>query len=491
MNSRLRFWTFIFIGGGAVALIAIIATSIWLARQTSELANALNDVRTERALVTEVQTSLLDLETGQRGFLLTFKPGYLEPYFSARSRVIHDVERLRARFRGDTAEETATNRLTALVRTKLDELAYTLLLAQTNRFPEALAIVRSDRGESLDEQAQALLARIDGAVEYRVDFYSARLRGAAAMLRNVTVLGGALIVLFATAAGWLIVHYLDQTVRARQEVEALNLGLENRVAERTAALTRANGEIQRFAHIVSHDLRAPLLNITGFAGELESAKQILADYLARPDEPDSEAKARQATLELIPEALQFIRISTTKMEALINAILKLAREGQRELNPEPVDMAAVVETVCATQQHHVLERNVRLETKGEFPTIVTDRLALDQIFGNVIDNAIKYLDETRPGHVIIEGKVQGPALIIDVTDNGRGIAEQDQERIFELFRRVGAQDQRGEGIGLAHVRALTRRLGGDVSVRSEIGRGSTFRIEISRNLSATARLDAA
>src|SRR5262249_26446956 len=116
------------------------------------------------------------------------------------------------------------------------------------------------------------------------------------------------------------------------------------------------------------------------------------------------------------------------------------------------------------------------------PIVVSDRLALEQVVGNVVDNAVKYLARDRPGRIAVAVTSSPGRIGIAISDNGRGIAEQDRERIFELFRRAGAQDRPGEGIGLAHVRALARRLGGDISVRSELGRGSTFQIDLPARL---------
>ena len=136
----------------------------------------------------------------------------------------------------------------------------------------------------------------------------------------------------------MVLRYTRELDRARAEVEALNTDLEGRVAERTDDLRRANEEVQRFAYIVTHDLRAPLVNIMGFTSELEAGlkpDQTLS-WPSSPDDSDDPviAEARQAALEDLPEAIGFIRSSTRKMDALINAILKISREGRRQLKPE-------------------------------------------------------------------------------------------------------------------------------------------------------------
>jgi signal transduction histidine kinase len=296
----------------------------------------------------------------------------------------------------------------------------------------------------------------------------------------VTAAGSLLIVLFAAGASWTVVQYTRELMAARVELQALNIGLEERVAERTEALTRANDEIQRFAYIVSHDLRSPLVNIMGFTSELETAMKSVGPFVA--GDANLAEKARLATEEDIPEALRFIRASTEKIDGLINAILKLSREGRRVLRAEPVDLVSLFENAAANVRHQTEEVGAEIALPASAPAVVSDRLALEQVVGNVVDNAVKYLTRDRPGRIVITAGETARHVHIDITDNGRGIAEQDHERIFELFRRAGAQDRPGEGIGLAHVRALVRRLGGDIIVQSELNRGTTFRIDLPRRL---------
>jgi signal transduction histidine kinase len=113
---------------------------------------------------------------------------------------------------------------------------------------------------------------------------------------------------------------------------------------------------------------------------------------------------------------------------------------------------------------------------------------LNQILGNLFDNAVKYQMPGRPLNITARILPQGRGVVrVDVSDNGRGIAEDDYERIFELFRRAGEQDQQGEGIGLAHVRSLIRNLGGDITVVSELGKGSTFHLTLPTDLRKITR----
>ena len=138
-------------------------------------------------------------------------------------------------------------------------------------------------------------------------------------------------------------------------------------------------------------------------------------------------------------------------------------------------MRQLLEAQRQSVAHQLQERGAEL-TIEPVPDLTGDRLALEQIFGNLSDNAVKYVDPSRSGRIAVRGRDLGANVAYEIADNGRGIDPKDFERVFDLFRRSGVQDQQGEGIGLAHVRALVRRLGGTISVSSRLGEGSTFTV---------------
>ena len=276
----------------------------------------------------------------------------------------------------------------------------------------------------------------------------------------------------------------ERALRTEEETRRL----ASILAERVAELDAANEEIQRFAYIVSHDLRAPLVNVMGFTSELEGAQAEIQRFYKSVQEADPSliSPAIRAAIESdLPEAIGFIRSSTVKMDKLIGAILKLSREGRRVLAPESIDMAQLLDAQRRSVTHQLQEQGAELVIETT-PDLMSDRLAIEQIFGNLIDNAVKYLHASRPGRIVVRGRDLGANVLYEVEDNGRGIDPKDFERIFDLFRRSGAQDQQGEGIGLAHVRALVRRLGGTISVSSRLGEGSTFTVVLPRFISLSS-----
>ena len=262
-----------------------------------------------------------------------------------------------------------------------------------------------------------------------------------------------------------------EVFRARAQLATANRQLEQRVAERTADLKETNAEIQRFAYIVSHDLRAPLVNITGFTSELQRLRVGIFP------EPEAGAAAGPSgpLRDDFDEAIGFIKSSIDKMDRLINAILLLARQGSRVFTPEPVDIEALMRSIADGVAHRVQAAGATVAI-GPLPRLVIDRIAAEQVFSNLVDNAVKYLRPDVPGAIAVSAAVEGGRAVFRVADNGRGIDPRDRARVFELFRRSGRQNQPGDGIGLAHVRTLVRQLGGTISLDSTLGQGSTFTV---------------
>ena len=307
----------------------------------------------------------------------------------------------------------------------------------------------------------------------------------------VTVAGSALVIALAAISIFLV----RRSARARDAAEAQlrdnNLNLEATVDERTADLREANNEIQRFAYIVSHDLRSPLVNIMGFTSELEQLRSDIFRRIATlasprprrgaaaPTTPSSSLEGDDKQLSQdFSEALGFIKSSIAKMDRLII--------GDPQPHPRrPARIRAGADRYQGADRGHRHDHgppgrrrrsaDIRIEP---LPNIVSDRLALEQMFSNLIDNALKYLKPGVPGDITVRGRTKLGLAIFEVADNGRGIDPKDHERIFDLFRRAGTQDKPGQGIGLAHVRALVRRLGGTMSVASELHNGSTFTITL-------------
>ena len=476
---------------GLLTLLGIVGMTIWLGERAQIYFNEVIEARDTRASAVELRTAVQSAEASQRGFLLTGNEIYLAPYGTAKTQAQRQLEALKRALASYPESQIILARLSAIMTEKFDEMDRTIALKSDRRDDEALALIRTNRGKALMDEANVFLSGIIRAADERLTTGVGEQRANATMLRWVSIIGGFLIVLVVAGVSVTVVRYTGEIARARDQVRVLNASLEQRVQERTADLARANDEVQRFAYIVTHDLRAPLVNIMGFTSELEgsvnSLQALIEKSKAASDLTDPVAQqARVAATVDVPEAIGFIRSSTRKMDGLIKAILKLSREGRREQRPERIDLGEVIQASAAAIRHQLDEAGGDLALRLGVSTIVTDRLSLEQILGNLLDNAVKFRSNGRPLRIGVRtGAACHDHIEIEVADNGRGIAEQDRERVFELFRRSGPQDQPGEGIGLAHVRTLVRNLGGDITVSSTLDKGTTFRVVLPHRLQAS------
>ena len=212
-------------------------------------------------------------------------------------------------------------------------------------------------------------------------------------------------------------------------------------------LEETKEESKSFAYIVSHDLRAPLVNIRGFSGELnysiEELKKICEKY------QDSFTKEDNETLDEIldtdmREAMEFIGSSITRMDSQINGILKIARLGQRELHWETVDMYKLTNSLFGSFHHQLEDNQIRIKI-NKLPRVYADRVTMEQVLGNLLDNAVKYSPSGRPGEIEVSSEFRSDEVLFHVKDNGGGIAEQNLSKVFDLFKRVDTKGEAAKG----------------------------------------------
>jgi signal transduction histidine kinase len=472
---------------GALIMLGIVVASVVLATRTEKSLGDAAHAQAARAITVDLFQTVSTSESSQRGYLLTQRSDYLETYTHASARVAALIAALEHTLPGDAALPAWH----AAIEDKMSELAKTVMLTSAGQHDAALALVLTDRGKNDMDTIRAIFTDLAKREQVAItsDLDASRLGARLLVIFDVfAFLLMVLLVYFVTSSLRATMRQLQNSeealLGANMALEAGRDRLEAAVAERTAELTSANDEIQRFAYIVSHDLRAPLLNIIGFTGELEDATNRLNRFVGENLEsagivvpPDVQAASR----EDLPEAIRFIQTSTAKMDRLITAILRLSREGRRVMTPERLDMAALLGGIIDSVRHQADEAGAQISL-GETPALISDRVAVEQVFSNLIENALKYPAPGRPGRVTIYGRNEGRFVRYEVQDNGRGIADRDRERVFELFRRAGPQTTTGEGIGLAHVRALLRRMGGSIDCESQVDVGSRFKVLVPTRL---------
>jgi len=477
-----------------------------------------------------VLANMTDAETGIRGFILTGDPVFREPFDHAQQEVPEKVQHLQRLVEGNANQERKAQQVADTVGvalTWLDE-------ARGSLRPGARGRARAQDREKLLEGKRlmdAVRREVAGVLEEAEREEAERLETLAASqtwLGRLFVAGGVmafltttlLALLFRRGIGDRIATLVANTRRvaqgealapplrgadeftaldrvfhdmaralteSAQRERAYRANLERRVAERTAELAEANRDLlhknqenELFVYSVSHDLRSPLVNLEGFSQELNLVCGDLRTLLRENDLPPA-VRERGLTLvdQNVGEAIHFIQTAVRRLSGIIDVLLHLSRVGRVVYQRQMVDLNGVVKQVVEAMTATTTSRGARVVVKG-LPAVWADPTAIEQVFANLIGNALNYLDPGRPGAIEVGGLAPGergaPAGLQTcyVQDNGLGIPETCREKVFQPFQRIHPEVAGGEGMGLAIVRRIVDRHRGKVWIESRSGEGSTF-----------------
>lgn len=272
----------------------------------------------------------------------------------------------------------------------------------------------------------------------------------------------------------LVANDLTEHKRVERELRDLSAGLERRVQE----LHSKNEEVEAFVYVVSHDLRAPLVNLQGFARELGDSCARLRTLLKDSPQGGTERAEVDGILdEEIPGALHFIYASSAKFERLIDALLGLSRQGREVYRVAEVDMEELARNTVAVMRRLIVEAGATVEI-GDLPAAQGDATALEQVFANLIGNCLKYRCPERLLKLEVGGQLEGEKVHYWVKDNGLGIPEFGKARLFQVFQRLHPDRAPGEGMGLAIAHRIVERHRGRIWAESEEGAGSVFHFSL-------------
>jgi len=455
-----------------------------------------------------VMASMIDQETGLRGYLVTSDTAFLAPYLQGRRDFAAGLDRVRSLTVDNPMQQRRIAELELTARSWQQDFAVKEIemAAKPGGIDAARKFAALGGGKSKMDTLRATVTEIRGAEAALLAVRNASTASAFYSTKTATVLGMAgSVVLAAILAGALarsicgaigaltmamtrladgegavtvpgigrsdeigrlarafnhMLAELAVEVSERKQAEAatrqLNAELEDRVRQRTADLAVANQELSAFAYSVSHDLRAPLRAIDGFGGKLEKS---YADRL------DGEGR----------RLLQVVRDSARRMGRLIDDLLAFSRMGRREMAVNPVDMTNLVRTVAnELRASEPAGRAIEIDI-AELPAATGDPAMLRQVWVNLLSNAIKFTRTREPAHIEVGAEREGGEIRYWVKDNGVGFDMQYADKLFGVFQRLHAVDEfEGTGVGLALSQRIVHRHGGHIAAQSAVDAGATF-----------------
>ncbi len=314
--------------------------------------------------------------------------------------------------------------------------------------PESLEIVRDQVSSGFDGAYEAVGLRKDGSK------FIMEMQGKEFLYKNRNVRVGAV---------------RDITMRKKAE----------KVQERlTNELVIKNKELEQVLYVTSHDLRSPLVNIEGYSRELEYSLKELMSSIEKVDVPPVLKEQITAIVkEDIPESLHYIKISVSKINALLKGILTLSRLGGSTLTITEIDMNKMMTDIVDSHSYRLRELSIKTDV-SKLPDCKGDISQINQVLSNLLDNAVKYTDPERPGVIHISGYNDTNQSVYCIEDNGIGIAPEHQDKIFEIFHQLEPHRVEGDGMGLTIAMRIIEKHNGKIWIESEVGRGSKFFVSL-------------
>jgi signal transduction histidine kinase len=411
--------------------------------------------------VDAVLADLLDAETGQRGYILTGDPSYLVPYTDSLSRINRDVKELRELTADNPVQQHSLDRLEKLIAARLAGLQDRIELRTREGLAAGAKEVQQGRGKKDMDQIRTVISEM-GMEETRLLKLRSDEANAGSRITRIEIVGGEILaVALLCLAGFVAGKEMDQRKRAEEKIRDLNVGLERRVAERTAELAerardlaRSNSDLQQFAYVASHDLQEPLRMVASFT-------QLLAQRYK--DKLDDDAR----------DFINYAVDGATRMQTLISDLLNYSRVGTQGKSLVPTDSEALFRRVLESIKYSVEESGTEI-VHDPLPTLLADPQQLGQLFQNLLTNAIKFRGKDTP-RIHVSAVRDSGDWKISVRDNGIGIAQEHSDRIFVIFQRLHTKTEYpGTGIGLAICKKIVERHGGRIWIEPSPGGGTTF-----------------
>ncbi|MFQ5709138.1 MAG: ATP-binding protein [bacterium] len=256
-------------------------------------------------------------------------------------------------------------------------------------------------------------------------------------------------------------------------------------------IEEVNQEMQDFVYVVSHDLKSPLVNIQGFTGRLskliDSTKSKLVELNQTLQLDENSNGSKEQVQEIIkgieskgPQSFEFIHQASKKMNDMIEELLALSRVETRNMPIEPADLGAEIDSIIKAVKYEIQEKDIKVEV-DPMPTVVCEKARINQVFTNLITNAIKFIGDKPQKKIRVGYQDAGDYHQFLVEDNGVGINPKDHKKIFRVFYR-GDTRISGHGMGLALAKKIVMKHEGRIWLESEAGKGSKFYFTIKKQV---------
>ncbi len=482
-----------------LAAQAVFLGVLWVSREHQARTQG-RAIHTSQVIAQSEQCHRLVVEalSHMRGFVLTGEPKLVDAYRRVRGQIPEKYGELRDLIEDNPEQVARADALVARATAFLRWIDENILLMQAGKEKEVRRRIGSQEGL---EYLADIRGQIDDFLRQERAMDEQRMASLerAGQVHQAVILGGCLLTLLSSAA--LLIAFsrsitrrvsvlIDNTRRVSEgkelappldgsdELRQIDVVLH----EMAETIRQKEQENELFVYSVSHDLRSPLVNLQGFSQELAVVVGDLRALVRESQLPEG-AKAKAARLidRDAEEAIRFIQSAVTRLAGIIDALLRLSRAGRVEFRFQQVDVQAVVQRIVGAMHDSITRGNVELQV-APLPPCWSDPRAVDQVFANLIGNAVSYLDPARPGEVEVGCLEEDPASpgfrTYFVRDNGVGIPGAFQAKVFIAFQRLHPDASPGEGIGLALVRRVVDRIGGRVWLESKEGQGSTFYVSL-------------
>ena len=445
-------------------LMGLLVVGILLYLQIYQLRATAAVVTQERsylAACNNFKNHLTEARFAVRSYVLTENQEYLSSYLILVKQLQQEVNGLKP-IRANSEEEKIFSKIFKLL-SELFANEKTVLDAQKEHgFEAAKHLIEDIDKRHHHEEIFVLLDEKVGPEQGRLN----DARSEAIAIRQiiiVLVIVSLFVVVALAAVSVALFRHVSYREQMASQLKTLN-----------DELSRRNEDLESVVRVISHDLRAPLVNIRGFATELLKDLSFVRSAMQsspRPDEVDEKICMRFE--KFMPESIAFIQNSAAMMDQLTKNLVQVLRAGAVKRICERLDMNAIFDMIIKNLEFKVKTAGASISV-GHLPSCMGDKSEVTQVFMNLVDNAIKYLDKSRLGRIQVTCTENDNKIIFCVEDNGRGIGPKDREKIFEIFYRVTPDKGDGEGIGLAIVKRLVLRNEGSIWVESELGQGSKF-----------------